>query len=106
MRRFYVPVIGAVGVETVLGATESHHLLRVTGIAPGESVELFDGQGGSFRGVLVGVVDGCARIEVLEALTSSTPIRPVWLFQAQLRANPMDTVIRMATEVGVERIFK
>jgi 16S rRNA (uracil1498-N3)-methyltransferase len=57
------------------------------------------------RASLVGVEDGCARVQLKEAVEAAAASRPIWLFQAQLRAGPLDTVIRMATELGVERII-
>ena len=51
MRRFLALDIG--GEEVVLDKDSSHHLLRVSGIAPGEQVELVDGLGGRVEAVLV-----------------------------------------------------
>ena len=45
MRRFVTSHIPDVGEFVQLDEEVSHHLLRVTGIAPGEQVELLDGAG-------------------------------------------------------------
>lgn len=104
MRRFLTSELPDTGQFVVLSAERSHHLLRVTGIAPGESVELFDGHGDCCRAELVGVDDGLARLRVCERL--DTPVAPtsVHLVVAQTRAAGLDTVIRMATELGVRAV--
>lgn len=86
-----------------LSGPTAHHLLRVTGVAPGESVELFDGQGGCVRAVLTGVEDGCAILKVSDAVPMVETAQKIWLMQAQLRATTQDTVLRMATELGITR---
>ena len=104
MRRFLADSIPDAGESIVLTAERSHHLLRVTGIGPGESVELFDGQGVCCRAELVEVEDGLARLRVHERLDSAPTLVSVHLVVAQTRATVMDTVIRMATELGVEAV--
>jgi len=87
-----------------LGKDVSHHLLRVTGIAPGEAVELFDGSGLSCRAELVAVTDGVAMLKVTELLETQVLLRQIHLVLAQTRANTMDTVLRMVSELGVASI--
>ena len=104
VRRFLCENLGAVGEIVVLSDERSHHVLRVTGIAPGEEVELFDGLGGACRARLDGVEGGRAHLQVVE-LVATPPIESnVHLVLAQTRASVMDTVIRMVTEIGVEAI--
>jgi 16S rRNA (uracil1498-N3)-methyltransferase len=87
-----------------LDGPTSHHLLRVTGIAPGETVEIFDGAGVAAMAVLEEVVDGCAVLRVCSLVTAPQAARSVWLLPALLRPAAMETVVRMATELGVARI--
>ena len=104
VRRFLTPKIPAEGEQVQLGKDVSHHLLRVTGIAPGEAVELFDGSGLSCRAELVSVADGMATLKVTEMLETKESPHQVHLVLAQTRANTMDTVLRMASELGVASI--
>ncbi len=104
MRRFLANDIPAVGEFLTLDSAGSHHVLRVTGIAPGEVVELFDGAGGSCRAELISVEDGEARLRVVEHLDPVAVERRIVLILSQLRASAMDGVLRMATELGVSHI--
>jgi 16S rRNA (uracil1498-N3)-methyltransferase len=104
MRRFVCAEIPDAGELVCLSASASHHLLRVTGIAPGEAVEIFDGAGGAAVAELVEVVGGLAQLRVRERIRSPAAGRSVWLLPALLRPAAMETVVRMATELGVVRI--
>jgi 16S rRNA (uracil1498-N3)-methyltransferase len=96
--------VPAVGELVRLSEDVSHHILRVTGIAPGETVELFDGSGLACSADLVEVDDGVAVLKVT-ALTGSTEgPHSVHLIVAQTRANTLDTVLRMATELGAASV--
>jgi len=103
LRRFASPPLPVDGGRVQLETGPSHHLLRVTGIAPGEPVELFDGTGQAARAVLVGAQDGLA---VLDAdppvLSDAGPAR--WLLLGLLKGGAQDTAIRMATELGVGHV--
>ena len=101
MRRFAANHVPAVGEFVHLDADVSHHLLRVTGIAPGERVEIFDGSGVTAIAELCSVESGVAQLRVLEHRGGSGDSHAIHLVVAQLRANALDTVLRMATELGV-----
>lgn len=104
MRRFLAKNLVQEGECLTLDSSVSHHLLRVTGIAPGEIVELFDGSGKSCRAELVSVEGGEAVLRVVKHLEVSVASRRVLLVLSQLRASTMDGVLRMATELGVSQI--
>ena len=95
MRRFLAKVLVPKGECLTLDSDVSHHMLRVTGIAPGEIVELFDGVGHSCRAELVSVESGEAVLRVLEYLVAPVSSRQVRLVLSQLRASTMDGVLRM-----------
>ena len=71
VRRFLVPAVPAQGEMVALDDATSHHLLRVTGIAPGESVELFNGEGEAAEAALVRVDEGTAVLRVLRRWTDA-----------------------------------
>ena len=104
MRRFLTTAVPALGEFLTLDDATSHHMLRVTGIAPGERVEIFDGQGGGAVADLIEVRDGLAVLRVLEVRHAPNPSDCVHLVLAQTRANVLDTTLRMVTELGVASI--
>lgn len=104
MRRFLCLEIPQVGDCVTLDGPTSHHLLRVTGIAPDETVELFDGAGRAMVAALQEVVDGRAVLRVQSQAVAPQSTRAVWLLPALVRPAAMETIVRMATELGVSRI--
>lgn len=103
MRRFLADVLPEPGAELCLQRDISHHLLRVTGIAPGEQVELFDGRGRAVVARLVGVDAGLARVRGEADLPQAAP-PPLVLLAGLMRQGPFDTTVRMATELGVTEL--
>ena len=67
----------------------SHHLLRVTGIAPGESVELFN-EGEAAEAALVRVDEGTAVLRVLRRWTEARDGVSTHVLLGQTRAQVMD----------------
>lgn len=104
MRRFLSPLLPDVDTVISLEASVSHHILRVTGIAPGESIELFDGQGGVCQAVLEGVEGGLARVRWAGEINALV-LPPRWLLMGLLKRQTFDGVVRMATELGVSAIW-
>lgn len=103
MRRFRAPALPLEGGRVLLDPAVSHHLLRVVGIARGERVLLFDGDRAEAEAVLVEVLGGRA------ALDAARPRRldhgpEVWLLQSLVKHEAFDTIVRMATELGVTRL--
>ena len=101
MRRFRVERIAE---RITLDAAGSHHLLRVVGIAPGETVEVFDTAGAVARAQLVGVEEGAAVLAVIERVAASAlPQR--WLLVGVVRPAAMEIVLRMGTELGLDHLW-
>lgn len=108
MRRFPAPDLPALGARVVLDAEVSHHLLRVTVIARGERVGLFDAAGRDAVGVLVDVAQGHAVVEIVEIVErGAAPDEgaPCWLLVGLLKPATFDEVVRMATELGVTHLW-
>ena len=102
MRRFFSLERAANGDVIALDKTESHHLLRVTGIAPGEEIEVFDGNGWSAKARFLRSASGIAELEVVEELPrSETDQHSVTLLLSLLKPTAFDLVLRMGTELGV-----
>lgn len=82
----------------------SHHLLRVTGIAPGESVEIFDGQGDSAEAALIRVDEGAAVLRIVRRWSDALSGVSTHVLIGQTRAQALDVTLRMVTELGVASI--
>jgi 16S rRNA (uracil1498-N3)-methyltransferase len=83
-------------------------LLAVLRLARGSRVRLFDGSGREVEGLLSGVADGMALVEgVANAPVDGgfRPTRRLVLALALVRAPAFDTVLRMATELGVTEFW-
>lgn len=97
------PGLPGLGELVTLSSEASHHLLRVTGIAPGEAVLLFDGQGQQAPAVLVGAQAGRATLRQTAA-AQAVALPEVHLLIGVCKHAAMDTIVRMATELGARRI--
>ena len=86
-----------------LDATVSHHVLRVTGVAPGEELELFDAQGNVYAARLRSVSSGRAEVEILRLLPPLVLAEPI-LLAGLLKHSAFDLLVRMATELGVRKL--
>ncbi len=103
MRRFAAPSLPGPGQELLLDPAVSHHLLRVSGIAPGEPVLLFDGAGLEAEAVLLGAEAGQARMRQVSD-TRRRAVAQRRLLVALSKHAAMDTIMRMATELGASHI--
>lgn len=86
-----------------LDAHASHHLLRVTGVARGERVRLIDAGGLEAEAELLEVEEGLAVLRSAPA-RPAPPSEEVWLLQGLVKHEAMDTLVRMATELGVTQL--
>ena len=103
--RFYAPDLDAAHTETTLPSDESHHLVKVMRLVPGDDVSVFDGRGHEFQARVVRADKNGAVVAVGEALaTPAEPAVATVLVQAVLKGDKMDGVIRDATMAGVARV--
>ena len=105
MRRFHCHRLPTPKQNVLLDQQTSHHILRVVGIAPKESVELFNGQGSGCVAHLIDVTQGLATMGWVSAL-ELVPSRPeLTLVLALTKGDAFATAIRMTTEMGVSQII-
>ena len=84
----------------------ARHLLQVVGIAPGEKVELFWSDGSSATAAFLRAEKGSAVLVLVgERVPETQAERQRWLVLARLKGAAFDTALRMATELGVDRIL-
>lgn len=84
----------------VLDIRESHHLVRVFRARVGESVEVLDGCGKRYLGVLEIADAKGARIAVEEVTMTTRSGPEIVLLQSMPKGKTMDLILRMATEIG------
>lgn len=90
-------------VVSLVGPT-AHHLENVLRVRSGDSVELRDGRGNGWHGVVVAAGQGQVRIRLTgqQRLHNESSLR-LTLALAFARAERMELVLRQATELGVQR---
>ena len=100
MHRFYLPPTEWNAPAPVLSEGESHHVLNVLRLGPGDHVTVFDGEGGEARADIV-AVDG-AKIHLrIGPKSSSQPLAcAITLAQAIPKGKHMDLIVQKATELG------
>ncbi len=101
MRRFFFDPSTRCGDKVLLSAEESRHISKVLRLKVGDSIELLDGLGGMYQAVIVQVG---RQVEVLlEGLVAREAAvgKPLWVWQALLKGEKMDTVVQKCTELGV-----
>ncbi len=104
MRRVFHKAIDAEGA--VLSSDESHHVARVLRLKTGDTVEVFDGRGGS-RPARAGEI-GKRTVEVVFSgpkVTQETPAPGIILAVAAPKGQRMDTLVQMAQEIGLDELI-
>eukprot|EP01034_Spumella_vulgaris_P032152 gene32152-39708_t len=104
MPRFYCPQPLATGLIIDLPEAVAHHM-HVVRLAPGESITLFNGDGGEYTAVLQTVEKRRASAEI-KAHTARDAELPyaVTVAQALPEASKMDWIIEKAVELGAAAI--
>ena len=89
------------GVAIDVGEAVARHL-QVLRIAPGETITLFDGEGGEFAAAVVDIGKRAARVmlSAFDAVEREAPIR-ITLVQALATSDKMDFIVQKAVELGV-----
>jgi len=91
--------------DLLLGAEESHHLLRVLRIQPGQPVDVFDGAGRSGTAQFVAAQGDRALLRLIEHTPKNLSSGPkIVLLQALPREQKMDWIIQKAVELGIHAI--
>jgi 16S rRNA (uracil1498-N3)-methyltransferase len=109
MKRFYLPELPidvAPGQALTLDGSEAHHLLHVLRIAAGETVEIFDGRGGSAAARVAGATRREVRLEATSPryVQARAALR-VTLATCVPKQDRFRWLVEKATELGVFRII-
>lgn len=89
-----------------LAPDESHHLIQVLRVRPGERVGLFTGQGHTAEATFIAVRQKRALVRVLPATRRKTPppAVAVTLIQAIPKHALMDGIVQKAVELGAQAV--
>jgi 16S rRNA (uracil1498-N3)-methyltransferase len=106
-RRFYAPPDNVDGSIATLSADETHHLMHVLRMTPGDPAFVFDGCGNEYRCSFRGFKDSHAQLEIAGDALDDIVESPVdlTLAQALAKGEKFDFIIQKATELGVSRIM-
>lgn len=103
--RFYNPLAATAGDRVELDPEESHHLAHVRRIGVGETVELFDGQAGVWRGEVLRIGKRAVELRLLQRLDARpAPPLEITLATAVPKGDRFDWLIEKCTELGVARL--
>ena len=94
------------GPEAFLDEEESHHLVKVIRLKPGDPVELVDGKGRFMKGVISEANPGRSRVKILE-IHDNHLARDYYLHVAIAPTKSMDRFewfLEKATEIGIDEI--
>ncbi len=105
LRRFHVPRTLIQEGAVALPARQSHHLRDVLRLNPGEEVEIFDGEGSTYRGTIQFERSGVV-VHGLHPLESDAkPAVALVLACALIKAARFEWVLQKGTELGVREFI-
>ncbi len=103
-RRFFAPVIPAVGESVQLSSDESRHALKVLRLQAGDKLQLLNGTGVLAEAEMLSASGKQVVSRILSRETQSHAI-PRWhLYVAPPRGKNFESLLRVAVELGVYRI--
>ncbi len=103
-RRFYVPRGNIRDGVAILPPDQAHHLANVLRMRSGDSVEVFDGEGGGYSGS-VEIRAAGVWIRIVDALPSERAAVPVVLAAALIKSARFEWMLQKATELGADEII-
>jgi 16S rRNA (uracil1498-N3)-methyltransferase len=104
VRRFTIGPERIDGTRVAFDREETHHLMRVLRLRPGDLVIAADGRGRDYT-VRIDALGASASGTVLGSATADVESRlAVSLLQGIAKGDKMETIVRAATELGVRRI--
>jgi len=102
--RFFIDAPLALGTTLELPPRAAHHAVRVLRLRDGDSIVLFNGQGGEFHARLTIAGSGVvAEIQASDAVERESRLS-VTLVQAWIATDKLDWVIEKSVELGIHSI--
>jgi 16S rRNA (uracil1498-N3)-methyltransferase len=104
-RRFYAPPDDITASLVTLSVDETHHLIHVLRMTPGDEAFVFDGCGREYRCSFRRVEGNHAQLEIEDTLSNVVESAlHLTLAQALVRGEKFDFIIQKATELGANAI--
>jgi 16S rRNA (uracil1498-N3)-methyltransferase len=105
MHRFFVDPENITEGTALLDGSEYEHLTRVLRLKTGDTIEVFDGTGNSFKARVMSISDRVVKSEIIgENKTKTESDIKITLFQGLTKSNKMDYIVQKTTELGITRI--
>lgn len=102
MRRFYINPESISKGLAILSPEESRHVATVLRLEAGTAIELFDGTGYVYQGLVLTTTQKRITVEILSRYQEVDADAPqLYLFQSILKGKKMDFLVQKATELGV-----
>jgi 16S rRNA (uracil1498-N3)-methyltransferase len=90
--------------ELLLSKEQSHYLLNVMRLKPGDSLAAFNGRDGEFEARLAAAGPKTARLAIGKRLKTYAPGPDLDLIVALVKRDPLERIVEKAVELGVRRI--
>lgn len=103
--RLYSPLKLLAGNQVELGPDQANYVARVLRLRKGDSLRLFDGNGGEFEATIEVTTKKSLQLRIGEHVPANneSPLR-IQLIQCVSRGERMDLVMQKSTELGVSRV--
>ena len=93
-------------LKGTISESDHSHITRVLRLGPGDSITVFDEKSFEYEGRIKNISTENIEMEILDSRRAgSEPELELNLFQAVLKGNKMDRVVRETTQLGVSGIF-
>jgi 16S rRNA (uracil1498-N3)-methyltransferase len=104
-RRFFIEHVAQDAEHIIVAGQEARHAIAVLRLQPGETIELRDGHGGGWTGVITGIKGPALHVRLTgrQEVRTESPL-DLTLAIAYSRSDRMELVFRQATELGVRRV--
>jgi 16S rRNA (uracil1498-N3)-methyltransferase len=92
------------GDHVVLDTDETHHLLHVLRMAPGEVITVSDGSGTVARCSIGAVRDGRVAADIIDQRVEPRPEPEIVIYQAAPKGSKIDAIVERSAELGVAEL--
>ena len=106
MPRFFIDKNSIKDGIAVITGDDVNHIKNVLRMKPGEDISLSDREGTDYHGIVESLEDGSVAVKITSSWDSyaELPVK-LYLFQALVKGDKMDTVVQKAVELGACRVI-
>lgn len=105
MRRFFIPLDQIDDRKVVILGEDHHHLAHVLRAKPGQQIEVTDGRGNILTVSITAIHSDHTELHIESVLSLQERKLSIRLFQALPQREQFESVIKSATELGVNTIY-